>query len=740
MFLKITANKISELDLEGNLIGDKALQIIWDGLSGDSSIKCLNLSKNSISDSGAGSLKEMLEYNISINALFLSWNEIRGEGIATISHGLMSNTSLKVIDLSFNPIGSMHTQRVKGIVELSNAFKINKSIVHIDLSYIGLNHEDCDLLNEGLKKNRTILGIHMLGNSRGLDSKGFCTSEVVPPSASHIFQRVGQSLKAGEIEAKDLDLNKWTNWWVWEGWAPMTFRFSKNRSNLPHSKFKQDEDVLIHLSIDRFEPDLMHLNPESTHEYILTRMVPPKTIQYYFSIEGIPRYLVDIESKSASVSKYPDLKHIQAKGGTIPWRLNISPSWPQNTMQIDLDYLEEIGCRPRPEIYVPKEIDLPHTKPKWKQETSVFKKYRVDNTKIFEQCFEFDWEWGRIPNMIKNTEEQQKVKKFLKQHYRLMREWYRYYAGNNPWGILPCIGQNAFNELISTTGIVDHNKMKLSDIDFEFIVTKSGYQKTEMNPERWLVRYQFMEIFVRIALHKYHKSKIVDSQYEAVEKLMNEHLIPVFSKFDCHKWRLENLWNVEWDEVFVKNSAILKKLFESYSGKYSKPSKPRFMSIEEFITLITESGALRYEVGHGNSVIGSQFNLAMMTHVDEINSNKHIQMFYYEFLEAIARVANKIKIFPNIDKYSVSPSKIEKQKTQKSASKDGPYSESESESDLDSNLSPNKVKSVYEFEKEEKSHIVNVEGKPLHVKLDIFIKLWEFSWIRKRNFYEIYED
>jgi len=87
--------------------------------------------------------------------------------------------------------------------------------------------------------------------------------------------------------------------------------------------------------------------------------------------------------------------------------------------------------------------------------------------------------------------------------------------------------------------------MKLSDIDFEFIVTKSGYKKSEMNPERWLVRYQFMEIFVRIALHKYHKSKIVETQSEAIEKLMNEHLLPYFLKFDCHKWRLENLWNVE---------------------------------------------------------------------------------------------------------------------------------------------------------------------------------------------------
>lgn len=146
--------------------------------------------------------------------------------------------------------------------------------------------------------------------------------------------------------------------------------------------------------------------------------------------------------------------------------------------------------------------------------------------------------------------------------------------------------------------------MKLSDIDFEFIVTKSGNQKSEMNPERWLIRYQFMEILVRIALHKYYKSKLVDTQFEAIHQLMETHLLPHFMKFDCHKWRLENLWNVECDEIFVKYSNILKNLFNKYSCKYTKPSKPKFVSVEEFITMVTDSGALRYEVGHGNSEIG----------------------------------------------------------------------------------------------------------------------------------------
>lgn len=93
----------------------------------------------------------MLEFNISLNALFLSWNEIKGEGLINLSRGIGKNISLKVLDLSFNPIGSMHIQKMKGIVEFSHALSLNSSIVHLDLSYMGLTHEDCDILNEGLK-------------------------------------------------------------------------------------------------------------------------------------------------------------------------------------------------------------------------------------------------------------------------------------------------------------------------------------------------------------------------------------------------------------------------------------------------------------------------------------------------------------------------------------------------------------------------------------------------------------
>lgn len=87
--------------------------------------------------------------------------------------------------------------------------------------------------------------------------------------------------------------------------------------------------------------------------------------------------------------------------------------------------------------------------------------------------------------------------------YKPIRETYKYYAGFNPCGHIPCIGQNVFNEIINLTEIVDGKELKLSDVDLEFIATKAGNKKKLLNPERWLVRYQLMEVLVRIAIHKY---------------------------------------------------------------------------------------------------------------------------------------------------------------------------------------------------------------------------------------------
>ena len=66
------------------------------------------------------------------------------------------------------------------------------------------------------------------------------------------------------------------------------------------------------------------------------------------------------------------------------------------------------------------------------------------------------------------------------------------------------------------------------------------------------------------------------------------------------------------------------------------------MSLTEFTELIVNSDCL--SDNFGAKQIGSQFNLAMMTQVDEIYKDRHINMTFVEFIEAVVRVAEKTEI------------------------------------------------------------------------------------------------
>lgn len=82
----------------------------------------------------------------------------------------------------------------------------------------------------------------------------------------------------------------------------------------------------------------------------------------------------------------------------------------------------------------------------------------------------------------------------------------------------------------------------------------------------------------------------------------------------------------------------IKALFDKYSGKHTKPGKIKFSSVEEFINMVVDTGVLK-NGSIGVSDIGAIFNISMMTQVDELNFQRHLEMSLIEFTEAICRFA-----------------------------------------------------------------------------------------------------
>ena len=88
-------------------------------------------------------------------------------------------------------------------------------------------------------------------------------------------------------------------------------------------------------------------------------------------------------------------------------------------------------------------------------------------------------------------------------------------------------------------------------------------------------------------------------------------MLPFFKKFNSNDFRNDKLWNEPCDIAIKSNLNTLKDIYAKHSGKESLPSEPKFMSIAEFVNLITMSGVV--DDNFGSREIGIIYNQAMMT-------------------------------------------------------------------------------------------------------------------------------
>ena len=396
-------------------------------------------------------------------------------------------------------------------------------------------------------------------------------------------------------------------------------------------KINIENEIYVNSEWDGYDGDLLLPDQEKSGAFVSVRMLPPGDNKFYFSAENQTIIAHDLqiwegvlETEKLCLKSY-----------------NIVESVPQNKAVYNKAYFSELKCMPRPP---PKALQRKErVKTPWDFFNSVYKDYKPDNNKLIAEIFEIDWSCCKIPKLIKDQEELEKVKAFLKSKYKYFREAYKFLGGISPAGLYPSIGSNTVTDLVSQWNeIVDNQTLNLSDIDLEFVATNAGVKNNPRNPERQLVRYQLMEFFVRIAKTKFVKSKIWENMAQAVEKIYNEHLKDVLEKYDCHKWRLNHLWNEHWDYVFKRYLHAIKKIYDKYSGKYAMPGAPRYMSSDEFYDLIDVIGIV--DDNFGQREIGPIFTCSMMTQKNELDNDRHINMTFIEFIEAIGRLAEKVNL------------------------------------------------------------------------------------------------
>jgi len=227
---------LRELDLSDNLIGDKACIELCEVLSSTVCVYLtgLTLARNDLGqdDQVGTALGQVVSASRELEVLDLHWNVLRGAGAFALLSGVYENNcsmggKLRRLNLAWNRLGmrcgavSGQTPRANfgidgeggGDFELSRSsgqtvlstcsckacagctrmakmfssiFSDGEQLFHLDLSYNGISSGDCSILGDGLKKNRTLFGLHLNGNDACVDELGFIIA--TPPAASKQMQ------------------------------------------------------------------------------------------------------------------------------------------------------------------------------------------------------------------------------------------------------------------------------------------------------------------------------------------------------------------------------------------------------------------------------------------------------------------------------------------------------------------------------------------------------------------------
>ena len=96
--------------------------------------------------------------------------------------------------------------------------------------------------------------------------------------------------------------------------------------------------------------------------------------------------------------------------------------------------------------------------------------------------------------------------------------------------------------------------------------------------------------------------------------------------------------------MLKKYHQIFQYIFSKYSKKNSNNSKISLLNLYDF-RKIFEDGNLVEDIGSSRD-INLAFSLSIGYHENELNSERSCQLDYYKFLEAGARIAEKLSLYP----------------------------------------------------------------------------------------------
>lgn len=175
---------------------------------------------------------------------------------------------------------------------------------------------------------------------------------------------------------------------------------------------------------------------------------------------------------------------------------------------------------------------------------------------------------------------------------------------------------------------------KISDLDLNIKACTQNSVRSHFNSSLSVVRHEFLELFVRIALDKYYRSGLFANEAEALAMFFKKHK---FTEVNPCIWRGIRYFNEECDIILTSNKEILVGIYDKYHGVSANYEK-KGMTVEDFIGVIQENQMLTDQFSSRYAAIC--FHFALISRIDEISNLDHMQAGLLEFIEAFARVCD----------------------------------------------------------------------------------------------------
>ncbi|CAD8082483.1 unnamed protein product [Paramecium sonneborni] len=700
------ARTIRKLNLSQNQITDNVTQELQNFLQSNLSIEVLILNWNQLGPQSGIGIAKALNQNKNLKVLDLSYNHL---GFNEKSNCIIQwclllenpNLALCHLDISYNQISEKQmVQLQKALIKNNNLYGIhvegNKCPTYIDaFGFLQFSKQE-NLIKQVQQKKIQIDGVNYIP---------ICNSQELLTDCCWICQgwKEHQFTYTPDQNSEQVPIFLHLDFLDYKP-IPMTSSFEMKQQLMEQNKSNKQLELttgeIIHQlkSITDAEKKITMAAIEEAYNvenntknetqnqiieefnklyYTTYQMCPPKSkILYFFSDPLRERYFYDPNLENIQsplddlILQGKDPKHqihVFADNTQIPFKkinfVNVLNTKQEYVIDDKNNYKPLIKVKPRTlqrkyilTKYLGKFKNKKGNVTMWtKDDSIIFRGMIGDSIEILDQSFEFDWNCSKIQRFVKSDYEKMKLKEYFRQKYQLIKDIYKYFSS---FGYQPpqfdvfCIQFGQFNKILSP--LIDGENLKQSDLESDLVSIKNNVDsKYIYNPDKAIIRYQFMEVLFRLANDKYIRSGQCKNFADAVYRLLKE-LEQHYEILDnSQQWRKQRFWTKEVDMILQFKSPFLKKLYDLASDLTNKKwyFKLKWISIKEFrefCKLYTNDILSEKQV----TVI---FNYSMQTQADEVTQDRFLRMTFYEFLEALARVAEKISPAPIGEDASVWP-------------------------------------------------------------------------------------